>query len=281
MSRHVLIELTGQAVVADDRGVDEMWMLDELAHAGPEHLDEKFIAGFDRKQGYPDPAADIAAFTALGLDGTSTVVDLGAGTGQFAIPAGRRFGRVIAVDVSTAMLAALRAKAGDKANATPGGAGLECVRGGFLSYSPGGPVDGVYTRNALHQVPDFWKVIALRRIADMLRPGGVLRLLDLVFDFGPEEADAVFGDWFAHAAANPADGYTAADYAEHVRTEYSTFRWLLEPMLTATGFEVTDVSYERRLYGAYTCVKTGASPATPGPADQQPIPRNGKDSHRG
>jgi len=124
MSRHVLIELTGQAVVADDRGVDEMWMLDELAHAGPEHLDEKFIAGFDRKQGYPDPAADIAAFTALGLDGTSTVVDLGAGTGQFAIPAGRRFGRVIAVDVSTAMLAALRAKAGDKANATPGGAGL-------------------------------------------------------------------------------------------------------------------------------------------------------------
>jgi SAM-dependent methyltransferase len=186
---------------------------------------------------------------------------------------------VIAVDVSTAMLAALRAKAGDKANPTPGGAGLECVRGGFLSYSPGGPVDGVYTRNALHQVPDFWKVIALRRIADMLRPGGVLRLLDLVFDFGPEEADAVFGDWFAHAAANPADGYTAADYAEHVRTEYSTFRWLLEPMLAATGFEVTDVSYERRLYGAYTCVKTGASPVTPGPADQQAIPRNGKDSH--
>jgi SAM-dependent methyltransferase len=249
--------LPGQAVVADDRGVDEMWMLDELAHAGPEHLDEKFIAGFDRKQGYPDPAADIAAFAALGLDGTSTVVDLGAGTGQFAIPAGRRFGRVIAVDVSPAMLAALRAKAGDKANGTSGGAGLECVRGGFLSYSPGGPVDGVYTRNALHQVPDFWKVTALRRIADMLRPGGVLRLLDLVFDFGPEETDAVFGDWFAHAAANPADGYTAADYAEHVRTEYSTFRWLLEPMLAATGFEVTDVSYERRLYGAYTCVKTG------------------------
>ena len=42
-------------------------MLDELAHAGPEHLDEGFIAGFDRKQGYPDPAADIAAFEAHGL----------------------------------------------------------------------------------------------------------------------------------------------------------------------------------------------------------------------
>jgi SAM-dependent methyltransferase len=237
--------------------MNEMWRLDELAHAGPEHLDAEFIAGFDRKQGYPDPESDIAAFEAHGLDAASAVVDFGAGTGQFAIPAARRFGRVIAVDVSAAMLAALRAKAGGKAEAAADEGGLECARGGFLSYSPGGLVDGVYTRNALHQVPDFWKVIALRRIADMLRPGGVLRLLDLIFDFGPGEADAVFGDWFAQAAGNPADGYTAADYAEHIRTEYSTFRWLLEPMLAATGFEVTDVSYERRLYGAYTCVKTG------------------------
>jgi SAM-dependent methyltransferase len=229
-----------------------MWMLDEMAHAGPEHLDAEFIAGFDRKQGYPDPEADIAAFEVHGLDGISTVVDFGTGTGQFAIPAARRFGRVIAVDVSSAMLAALQAKT----NGTGDGTSLECARGGLLSYSPVGPVDGVYTRNTLHQVPDFWKVIALRRIADMLRPGGVLRLRDLIFDFGPGEADAVFRDWFTHAATDPAAGYTAADYAEHIRTEHSTFRWLLEPMLAATGFEVTDVSYERRLYGAYTCVKT-------------------------
>ena len=31
-------------------------MIDELAHAGPEHLDPAFVAGYDRKQGYPDPA---------------------------------------------------------------------------------------------------------------------------------------------------------------------------------------------------------------------------------
>jgi hypothetical protein len=35
-------------------------------------------------------------------------------------------------------------------------------------------------------------------------------------------------------------------------------------MLAATGFEVTDVSYERRLYGAYTCVKTGKGSAADG-----------------
>jgi SAM-dependent methyltransferase len=174
--------LPGLAPVADDRRVDETWMLDELAHAGPEHLDAGFIAGFDRKQGYPGPEADIAAFAAHGLGRASAVIDLGAGTGQFAIPAASWFGRVTAVDVSPAMLTALRAKAA--AAGTP----LECIRGGFLSYSPGTLVDGVCTRNALHQLPDFWKALALRRIAVMLRPGGVLRLLDLVYCTAPTPA---------------------------------------------------------------------------------------------
>jgi SAM-dependent methyltransferase len=233
-------------------GVDESWVLDELAHAGAEHLDGAFIAGYDRKQGHPDPGEHIAALEARGLGAASVVVDLGAGTGQFAVKAARRFGRVIAVDVSPAMVAALRAKAG-----ADGIVNLTAERGGFLSFDPGAPVDGVFTRHALHQLPDFWKAIALQRIADMLRPGGVLLLRDLIYDFSPAEAADVFAGWFAGAATDPAAGYTAADYAEHIRTEHSTFRWLLEPMLAAAGFKITDVHYDRRLYGAYTCVKSG------------------------
>ena len=233
----------------------ESWMIDELAHAGPEHLDPAFIEGYDRKQGYPDPAQDLAAFAAQGLDANSVVVDLGAGTGQFALAAARRFGAVTAADVSPAMLAALRARA-----AAAGLANLACVRAGFLSYEHAGPpADGVYTRNALHQIPDFFKALALARIARMLRPGGVLRLQDLIYDFGPAEAPAVFGGWFDHAAADPAAGYTAADYAEHIRTEFSTYRWLLEPMLAATGFEIVSADFSGRLYGAYTCVRSAGT----------------------
>ena len=147
-------------------------MIDELAYAGPEHLDAAFVAGFDRKQGYPDPAED-----------------------------------------------------------------------------------GVYTRHALHQLPDFWKALTLDRIARMLRPGGVLRLRDLIYDFRPAETDEVFRNWFRNAAANPAGGYTSEDYAEHIRTEHSTFRWLLEPMIATVGFEIVSTEFQGRLYGAYTCVK--------------------------
>jgi len=232
--------------------VTESWMIDELAHAGPEHLDASFVAGYDRKQGYPDPAEDLASFEAHGLDGTSAVVDLGAGSGQFALAAARRFGHVTAVDVSSAMIAFLRERA-DAAGLT----NLDCVRAGFLSYEHSGPpADGMYTRNALHQLPDFWKAVALDRIARMMRPGGVLRLRDLIYDFRPDEAAQVFRSWFDHAASDPADGYTAADYAEHIRTEFSTFRWLLEPMLAAVGFEIVTAEFGGRLYGAYTCIKS-------------------------
>ena len=222
------------------------WILDELAYAGPEHLDERFVAGYNRKQGFPDPAPDIEAFRSHGLDATSTIVDLAAGTGQFALAAAAHFGRVVAVDVSPAMLAYLRSHAS---------AGLEVARGGFLSYSHDGVADGVYTRNGLHQLPDFWKAIALDRIAGMLRPGGILRVRDLVYDFAPPETEEVFAGWFAGAATDPTAGYTAEDYAEHIRTEFSTYRWLFEPLLHAAGFDIVDVAYERRLYGAYTCVK--------------------------
>jgi ubiquinone/menaquinone biosynthesis C-methylase UbiE len=228
------------------------WMLDELAHAGPEHLEPAFVAGFDRKQGYPDAADDLAVLRGHGIGAASTVVDLAAGTGQFSLRAAAHVGRVVAVDISPAMLTGLRERA-DKC----GLPNVECVQAGFLSYQHSGPrADAVFTRNALHQLPDFWKALALDRMARLLRPGGVLRLRDLIFDFQPGEAESVLDAWLDGAAADPALGYTREDFAEHLRTEFSTFRWLLEPMLAAAGFTLVTADFNLSIYGAYTCVKT-------------------------
>jgi SAM-dependent methyltransferase len=158
----------------------ESWLPDELRYAGPEHLDAEFVAGYDRKQGWPDPAPDVEALRAAGVLGPhATVVDLGTGTGRFARAVAPHCGRVVAVDVSAPMLAHLRA-------ALAGLSTVELVRGGFLTYRhQGPPADAVHTRNALHQLPDFFKGIALARIAAILRPGGILRLRDLVYDDRP------------------------------------------------------------------------------------------------
>src|ERR1039457_7283933 len=131
-----------------------------------------------------------------------------------------------------------------------------CGRDSSATSTPGRPPTACTPGTRCTSCPTFWKALALDRIARMLRPGGVLRLRDLIYDFGPAEAESVFTGWLGHAAADPADGYTSADYAEHIRTEFSTFRWLLEPMLAAAGFEIVTVDFERRLYGAYTCVKS-------------------------
>ena len=250
------------------------WMIDELAYAGSEHLGPEFVAGYDRKAGYgestrggapggerspegtgrtdgTDPSDDVSVLRANGLTGTSTLVDLGCGTGRFALAAAPHVRHVVAVDISPAMLMVVRdqARAAELSN-------LDCVQAGFLSYQHDGPpADAVYTRNALHQLPDFWKALALDRIAGVLRPGGLLRIRDLIFDFTPSTADAVIDDWIAGASDDPSRGYTRDDFVEHLRSEFSTFRWLFEPMLAAAGFKILTADFRRSVYGAYTCVR--------------------------
>ena len=199
-----------------------------------------------------DPTEDLARLRALGLNRTSTLIDLGAGTGAFSLAAAPLCRRVVAVDISPTMLGALRAEA------AAGGVGnVDCVQAGFLSYEHvGDPADFVYSRHALHQLPDFWKAVALGRIARMLRLGGVLRVRDLFLSCRVGEVSAVVEAWLAGAAQCSDVGWTRGELETHLRDEYRTFTWLFEPLLVQAGFEVQDASYaDSRIYAAYTCVR--------------------------
>ena len=224
------------------------WWIDELAHAGREHLDPHYVAGYERKAGY-DPAVDIEILRRHGLGADSTIIDLGAGTGRFSLEVAAHCRHVIAVDVSDPMTTLLRQHITD--------AGIDnvtVVQSGFLSYQHiGDPIGFAFSRNALHQLPDFWKGIALSRVAAMLAPGGIFRVHDLVFDFEPSEAEQLIPAWISGAVDDPTRGWTADELAEHVRIEHSTYSWLFEPMLERTGFEILDRAYVRGAYGAFTC----------------------------
>lgn len=227
------------------------WFLDELQFAGEEHLDPAYVTTYDRKSA-TDPTDDLAILRAMGLDENSVIVDLGAGTGTFALAVAPLCRRVVAVDVSPAMLASMRVQAEQQDIRN-----LEVVHAGFLSYEhQGEPADIVYSRNALHHLPDFWKAIALTRIAGILKPAGVLRLHDLVYNVDPAETAATIEAWLAGASARPEDGWTRAELATHVREEHSTFSWLHEPLLERAGFEIREAIYRpSNTYAAYTCVK--------------------------
>jgi ubiquinone/menaquinone biosynthesis C-methylase UbiE len=228
------------------------WFPDELAHAGDEHLDPEYVLGYDRKAG-ADPTEDVALLRDLGLNETHTLVDLGSGTGTLALAAAPLCRRVVAVDVSGAMLTILKEK-----TERLGIKNIECVQGGLLTYEHRGePAEFVYSRNALHHLPDFFKALALKRIAsEILRPGGALRLHDLLFSFDPPEAEGIIDAWLASAVEQPERGWTRQEIEKDVREEYITFSWLLEPMLERAGFAIEDARHHAsRCYSAYTCLK--------------------------
>jgi ubiquinone/menaquinone biosynthesis C-methylase UbiE len=215
------------------------WLLDEVASAGRENLEAAHVARYDGKE---DAGAEeeVALLQRLGLlTDTSVVLDVGAGTGQFTLAVAAACSRVVAVDVSPVMLDLLRAKVADA-----GATNVTVVQAGFLTYEhEGEPVDVVYSRYALHHLPDAWKAIALTRLRRVLRPGGVLRLWDIVYDFAAQEAEERFEAWCATGGDSVVGEWSRAEIAEHARDEHSTYTWLLEPMMERAGFAIEDAAY--------------------------------------
>lgn len=228
----------------------EAWIPDELATAGRENLDAVHVARYDDKED-GNAVDDAAMLVALGIGPESTVIDVGAGTGQFTLAVAPYVRRVVAVDVSPVMLDRLRAKVEQS-----GLAHVECVRAGFLTYEHvGDGADLIYSRYALHHLPDFWKAVALGRLAAMIKPGGILRLWDVVYAFDVPETASVLERWFAGYAQDRVDeGWTRAELEEHVRDENSTFAWLLEPMIQQAGFTIEEAVYsDDQIFAQYIC----------------------------
>ena len=107
----------------------------------------------------------------------------------------------------------------------------------------GDPADIVYSRYALHHLPDFWKAMALRRVRTMLRRGGVFRLWDVVYGFDIDKADERIEGWCSPYGEEVEGDWARWELEEHIRDEHSTFTWLLEPMFERTGFTIEAAVY--------------------------------------
>lgn len=214
------------------------WLLDEIASAGRENLDAVHVSRYDKKED-AHSGEELILLERYGLNSSSEAIDIGAGTGQFAIAAAVACARVVAVDVSPVMIERLRMKVGE-ANLS----NIELVQAGFLTYEHRGrPADFVYSRLAMHHLPDFWKAMALKRIRGMMRVGGIFRLWDVVYDFSPDEAESRLDAWCNTFGSDVEREWIRDELEEHIREEHSTFRWLLEPMLERAGFDIEEVGY--------------------------------------
>ncbi len=93
------------------------WYFDESKMAGVDFQDAAQVEVYDRNQASSTPKKEKALVTRLGICAEHTVIDLGAGTGNFVIQASLIGAFVHAVDISQTMLTYAQSKA-QKAGAT-------------------------------------------------------------------------------------------------------------------------------------------------------------------
>ncbi|MDH7478518.1 MAG: methyltransferase domain-containing protein [Syntrophomonadaceae bacterium] len=228
------------------------WHYDEMKPVGVDYSDISEVRSYDtRMSRIRDVKKECEGIIdTLNLPSSSSILEIGTGTGAFAIEAARRFGRVIAVDVSPAMLEFARSRAREENIKN-----IEFHQAGFLTFrSPGLLFNAVVSQIALHHLPDFWKLIALKRIHRMLKPGGKLYLRDIVFSFDIESYQVFFDRW-VEELKRAAGEEIARDTETSIRDEFYTLDWIMEGLLTRAGFAIKSTEYTDGFMAVYLCEK--------------------------
>lgn len=224
------------------------WFYDEMICCGHDFTDPQHAAEYDRRHGqfrdFEQEARQTMAL--LGLRPEHTLIDIGAGTGAFAVYAAPHCKKIHAVDIAPAMLEVCRQKCLSRQIQN-----VEFHHGGFLTYEhTAEPADIILSQVSLHHLPDFWKQVGLIRCFDMLRPGGVLYLMDVVFSFEPRQYREAIGEWLDKMT--PQAGTAAVT---HISKEYSTMGWIMEGLLVRAGFAIEKAEYRDGFLACYLARK--------------------------
>jgi 2-polyprenyl-3-methyl-5-hydroxy-6-metoxy-1,4-benzoquinol methylase len=189
-----------------------------------------------------------AALTALGLQPGWRIADIGCGNGVLACEAAMMGAEVDAIDISPAMLALAEIYTRDRR------AVVRTQPAGLLSfaYAPNS-YDLIVSEFTLHHLPDFWKAVALSRIFAALKPGASFYLRDIVYTGMPDGTERSIEQWADFNIGN--HDFARDSVVTHMRDENSTFAWVMERMLTETGFSLLSADYHAPLHGTYLAQK--------------------------
>jgi putative AdoMet-dependent methyltransferase len=230
---------------------NEKWFYNEAIQVGTDFQDVSNVQEYDMKMAkfrdVKKEATDI--IKVIGLGSEHSILEIGTGTGNFAIEAAGYCNNVYAIDISSTMIDYAKQKA-----QTMGISNISFSQAGFLSYEHGGyPLDAIVSNFALHHLPDFWKMIALKRIYQLLKNDGTFYLGDIVFSFPIEEYEYRINSWIDTMKQR-----VGVDFAEesekHIKEEYSTFDWTIEEMLHKSGFKF-DILHKDDFIAVYYCKK--------------------------
>jgi 2-polyprenyl-3-methyl-5-hydroxy-6-metoxy-1,4-benzoquinol methylase len=143
------------------------------------------VASWDQHGSAGLAAVTAAVLAAAGPGPEDQVVDLGCGTGQLSLPLARQGARVLAVDVSSAMVRQLQAEARQR-----GVTSLDALAMPVEELVlPAGSVDLVVSSYALHHLRDADKARLVAAACGWLRPGGRMIIADMMIGRGGSSRD--------------------------------------------------------------------------------------------
>jgi SAM-dependent methyltransferase len=195
----------------------------------------KDSVSFDRAASYYDATRNTDADTlARILDiltrrfgGADHVLELGVGTGQLALPAAERGIAVIGLDMSAAMMAVLKEKAG-------GVSPFPLVQGDATRLPVRtASIDGAYARWVLHLIPNWLDV--LHELDRVVRPGGAVAVEPGGYTGAFREVHERFVEILGETAEAP--GLSPIDRDRELDRAFDEVGWRVE--------HVVPVSYRR------------------------------------
>jgi len=211
------------------------WYYNEFSQTGVNYSQAEVIENYDNEhtkfRDYKKESLQI--IKDLELTKEAVVLDMGCGSGGLTIEFAKYYKKVYAIDVSPGMISLCKKKAVENSLNN-----IEAECAGFLTYNhTGAKLDGVISTVALHHLPDFWKLIALRRINNLLKPNGKFFLIDVVFSFPLDNHIEAVDNWLLNME-KIAGKKMKEESVIHVRDEYSTWDWIMSGMLKSAGFEI-------------------------------------------
>jgi len=223
------------------------WQWNEFQQIGTDYSTLAEVKAYDeRMASFRDVNAENHdLMKMLGLPRGASLLEIGCGTGRFSCFAAAQGYRVTAIDVSRMMVEYVQERA-----ARENLPGFTTQHSGFLTMAlPAGSIDAVISGAALHHLPDAWKLVALRNIATVLKPGGDLILCDVVFKLKegelPEDCFVRFVESFNDQVRLGALG--------HIQKEYSTYDWIMEGLLERAGFNILSAKFRSESFFVYHC----------------------------
>ncbi|MCE5301745.1 MAG: class I SAM-dependent methyltransferase [Planctomycetaceae bacterium] len=227
-----------------------VWQRDEFQQINTDFADAAVVEGYETWMGkFRDLAAeDAAILDRLALARGARLLEIGTGTGHFAIAAAQAGLQVTAVDVSEKMLQYAEQKARSKQSID-----VAFRHAGFLTFAvPPATFDAAVSMAVLHHLPDLWKAVALANVRRALKPGGLFLLGDVVFS--SQQSDP---RWQFDAYVEAMPSAMRDRVCGHLAKEFSTLDWIMEGLLTRAGFQIQSITIAGTAMIHYLCKADG------------------------